>query len=103
MSDATRVAASTSGLDFQQLKFKRVTFHSTGEKPKHAQRDTPGPETHSDVEAQQVTDHSRESRQDDHPGEVIDQRVHGQAQQSERSIQLLVEIGGILVVIRPLF
>lgn len=52
--------------------------------------------THSDVEAQEITDHSGDSGQDDHSGEVIDQRVDGQAQQPERSIQLLVEIRGII-------
>lgn len=50
--------------------------------------------THSDVEAQQVADHGGDGRQDDHSGEVVDQRVHGQAQQPERSVQLLVEITG---------
>lgn len=51
-------------------------------------------ETNSDVEAEQVTDHSGHSRQDDHFGDVIDQRVYSQTKQSEWSIQLLVEARG---------
>lgn len=43
----------------------------------------------SDVEAQQVTDHCRHSRQDDHFGDVVDQRIHSQTQKSEWSVQLL--------------
>lgn len=50
--------------------------------------------SHSDVEAQQVADHSRHGRQDDHSGDVVDQRVHSQTQQSERNIQLLGEVRG---------
>lgn len=53
-----------------------------------------GRKTHSDVETQQVADDSRHSRQDDHSGDVVDQRVHGQTQQSEWSIQLLGEVRG---------
>lgn len=49
-------------------------------------------ETHPDVEAQQVADHSRHGGQDDDPGDVVDQRVHSQTQQSERSIQLLEQV-----------
>lgn len=45
--------------------------------------------TYSDVKAEQITDHSRHSRQDDNFGDVVDQRVHRQTQESERSIQLL--------------
>lgn len=47
--------------------------------------------TYSDVEAEQVTDHSRHGRQNDHFGDVINQRVYGETKQSEWSIQLLVE------------
>lgn len=42
--------------------------------------------THSDIEAKQVTDHSRDSRQDDHSGNVIDEGVHRQPQQTKRCV-----------------
>lgn len=58
-------------------------------------------ESHPDVEAQQVADHSRHSGQDDDPSDVVDQRVHSQTQQSKRSIQLLEQVrargGGALL------
>lgn len=84
-----RLATLTSGLDFQQLKGKELLVQPPNEKPekRHFNREASG--TDSDVEAQQVADHRREGRQDDHPGEVVDQRVHSQAQQSEGGIQLL--------------
>lgn len=48
--------------------------------------------SHSDVEAQQVADHSGHGGQDDDPSDVVDQRVYSQTQQSERSIQLLEQV-----------
>lgn len=45
--------------------------------------------THSDVEAEQVADHSGDCRQDDHACDVIDERVHSQPQQSEGGVKLL--------------
>lgn len=50
------------------------------------------PDSHPDVEAQQVADHSRHGGQDDDPSDVVDQRVHSQTQQAERSIQLLEQV-----------
>lgn len=49
-------------------------------------------ESHPDVEAQQVADHSRHGGQDDDPSDVVDQGVHSQTQQSKRSIQLLEQV-----------
>lgn len=72
-----------SRLDLQQLKVRRFGVKLGSEAA--AQRSP----THSDVEAQQVADHGRDSGQDDHPGEVVDQRVHRQAQQPEGGVQLL--------------
>lgn len=48
--------------------------------------------THSNIEAQQVTDHSRDSRQDDHSSNVIDERVHRQSQQTKRCVKLLSQM-----------
>lgn len=104
MEPAAKIFSSvrlfTSGLDFQQLKRKQVTVHSAEKKkpPRRSSetRKNQKKETHSDVEAQEIADHSGDSGQDDHSGEVIDQRVDGQAQQPERSIQLLVEIRGTI-------
>lgn len=76
-------AGGPSGLDLQQLKFGRFGVRLRREAA--AQRSP----THPDVEAQQVADHGRDGGQDDHPGEVVDQRVHRQAQQPEGGVQLL--------------
>lgn len=57
-------------------------------------------DSHSDVEAEQVADHSRHSGQDDHSGDVVDQRVHGQTEQSEWSIQLLWKYRGNMVLFK---
>lgn len=62
---------------------------SLNEKPQSTRFHKERSGTDPDVEAQQIADHSRDGRQDDHSGEVVDQRVHSQAQQPERSIQLL--------------
>lgn len=76
-------AGVPSGLDLQQLKFRRFGVKLRSEAA--AQRS----QTHPDVEAQQVADHGRDGGQDDHSGEVVDQRVHSQAQQPEGGVQLL--------------
>src|SRR4029434_8405715 len=47
---------------------------------------------HLQVEAQQVTDDSRHSGQDDHLSYAVQQRVHGQPIQTERGVQLLVNV-----------
>lgn len=89
-----RLATLTSRLDFQQLKGKQMMIESLNEKPQSTRFHKERSGTDPDVEAQQIADHSRDGRQDDHSGEVVDQRVHSQAQQPERSIQLLGEGGG---------
>lgn len=45
--------------------------------------------TYSDVEAEQLADHGGHGRQDDDLGHGVDQRVDGQTQQPEGSVQLL--------------
>ena len=79
-----RRAAVTSGLDFQQLKVTELQIQTWRADLQSERR-----ATDSDVEAQQVADHRRHGGQDHHSGEVVDQRVDGQAQQPEGSIQLL--------------
>lgn len=46
-------------------------------------------ETHSDVETQQVADHGGHCRQDDHPSDVVDEWIDGQAEKAEWCVQLL--------------
>lgn len=44
---------------------------------------------HLEVEAQQVGDDPRHGGQDDHLGDVVEQRVHGQPVEPEGDVQLL--------------
>lgn len=73
----------------QRREEKRARGLAGGGRSAREQRRRPDRPTHLEVEAQQIGDDPRDGRQDDDLGDVVEQRVHGQAVEPEGGVQFL--------------